>query len=259
MSIFLSSHAPQIKTNTPHAFKPLKKQKKSLPVISHVLPMHPLQAMFKLKLTLSALDPLIPVSTSKTPQTSPYCPNPLTYPACHNPLASPTYIPNNLIESTSAVPYNPVAATLAVPFDSISNPPSQPFDSIHTSPHQAVASTSPIPYDSIYNSHTPTSPTQPFDSNCNPPSHQASPRDLDSSPSIPSCIPPPSTPKEQAHWNSNTDPKIKFDSSEEDDHADLPLCDPQFPYPGGPGHHEASQQILKIICQAMRQAGMQSF
>ncbi|MBW0482252.1 hypothetical protein O181_021967 [Austropuccinia psidii MF-1] len=71
--------------------------------------------------------------------------------------------------------------------------------------------------------------------------------------------PPPATPEEQAHWNSNTDPEIKSDSSEEDDHPDFPLCDPQFPYPGGPGHHEASQQTLKIIWQAMRQAGIRSF
>ncbi|MBW0498952.1 hypothetical protein O181_038667 [Austropuccinia psidii MF-1] len=72
-------------------------------------------------------------------------------------------------------------------------------------------------------------------------------------------IPPPTTPEERAHWNIITDPKIKSDSSEEDDHPDLPLCDPQFPYPGGPGHCEASQQTFKIIWQAMCQAGMQSF
>ncbi|MBW0478119.1 hypothetical protein O181_017834 [Austropuccinia psidii MF-1] len=280
--------------------------------------------------SFSAQDPLIPVSTSKTPQPSPYHPNPSTPTACHNPLASPTYIPHTPIESTSAVPYNPLASNLAVPFDSISDPPiptrpSQGFDSIHNSPHQPVASTLAVQDNSIYNSHTPTCPTQTFDSNCNPPSHQAAPRDLDSSPSIPSwrdgisaptdphCsanlqevvgalkhftnqaseqnskiirrmdlivdklsaidfnplpftnsstpspsshgranIPPPATPEERAHWNCNTDPEIESDSSEEDDHPDSPLRDPQFPYPGGPGHREASQQTLKIIWRAMR-------
>ncbi|MBW0461237.1 hypothetical protein O181_000952 [Austropuccinia psidii MF-1] len=258
--------------------------------------------------SVSSQNPLIPVSTSKTSQNSPYHPNPLTSTACHKPLVSPTYIPHNLIQSNSAMPYDPVVSTLAVPFDSIRNPPiptchSQPFDSIHNSPHQPVAAT--LDAAPRYLDYSPSIPSwqdgisAPTDHHCsenleevvgdlkhftNHASEQNSKiincMDLiadklstidfnplpfiNSSTPSPSSqgwanIPPPATPEDRAHWNSNTDPKIKYDSSEEDDHPDSPLCDPQFPYPGGSSHHEASQQTLKIIWQAMRRVGMQSF
>ncbi|MBW0518829.1 hypothetical protein O181_058544 [Austropuccinia psidii MF-1] len=219
--------------------------------------------------SVSAQDPLIPVSTSKTPQPSPYHPNPLTPTACHNPLASPTYIPHNPIESTSAMPYNPVASTLAIPFYSISDPPipTRPnLDSLPSIPSWRDGISAPTDHHCSANLQEVVGALKHFTNHASEQNSKIICRmdlivdklsaiDLNPLPFTNSSTPSPSS-----HGRpNNTDPEIKYDSSEEDDHPDSPLCDPQFPYPGGPGHHEASQQTLKIIWRAMRQAGMRSF
>ncbi|MBW0487062.1 hypothetical protein O181_026777 [Austropuccinia psidii MF-1] len=77
-------------------------------------------------------------------------------------------------------------------------------------------------------------------------------------------LPPPATDREKTKWNQNevigqypdSDSSSNYSSSS---NSESSVEDFAFPYPGGPGHKQASSQTLSIMWRTMKQAGVQSF
>ncbi|KAI7934231.1 hypothetical protein MJO29_016481 [Puccinia striiformis f. sp. tritici] len=64
-------------------------------------------------------------------------------------------------------------------------------------------------------------------------------------------IPPPATEAEQQQWRTPNNVDFAMDIFFDNSGAALESADPEFPYPEGPGHPEATFETLKIIQKEM--------